>query len=125
MSFRVCSTPGCPTIHEATGRCADCRRKAEQARRGGRNPYSSRGHQRFRSAVLARNPRCVCPGDCGDHRGWCGKRATVADHFPLERDELIAQGLNPNGAEHGRGVCASCHSKKTARTRPGGWHAER
>lgn len=123
MGYRVCSRPGCPKLHQGSGRCPDCRAQADRDRRPHGNPYSSRGHRAFREAVLARNPRCVCPGDCGTHTGWCGTPATVADHFPLERVELIEAGLDPNDPAHGRGVCRPCHDRKTARTRPGGWHA--
>jgi hypothetical protein len=72
--------------------------------------------------VLAKHPRCVCAGECGKHDTLCAAVATVADHHPLERDELVAAGLNPNDPRHGRGLCAPCHGGKTARTRPAGWN---
>lgn len=124
MGWRVCSRPGCPNLHQGTGRCPACRTRADKQRRPKGNPYASAGHLAFRRDVLAANPRCVCPGDCGKHVGWCGAVSTVADHHPLERVELIDAGMDPDDPVHGRGVCVPCHSGKTARTRPGGWHAE-
>ena len=50
--------------------------------------------------------------------------ATVADHWPLTRRELVAAGLDPDHPARGRGLCAPCHAKATAldpRTR-GGWN---
>lgn len=121
MAWRACSTPGCGTLHEAGGRCADCRARADKRRRPQGNPYNTPGHLAFRDAVLARHPRCICPGDCGKHNGWCGAISTVADHHPHERVDLIAAGLNPDDPQHGRGVCKPCHDAKTARTKPAGW----
>lgn len=119
MGYRVCSTHGCPTLHEGTGKCDGCRAKADKQRRPDGNPYTTPGHKAFRETVLARNPRCVCPGDCGHHTGWCGKPSTVADHYPTERVDLITQGKNPNDPRYGRGVCKPCHDAKTARTASG------
>ena len=103
--------------------CDGCRARADRDRRPEGNPYSTRGHRRFRELVLARNPRCVCSGECGRHTGWCGKRSTVADHHPLERVDLVAMGVDPDDPARGRGVCTGCHNRKTARTKPAGWNA--
>jgi 5-methylcytosine-specific restriction protein A len=46
-----------------------------------------------------------------------------ADHWPLSRRQLAAQGMNPNDPKHGRGLCTPCHSRETARDQPGGWNA--
>jgi 5-methylcytosine-specific restriction protein A len=70
--------------------------------------------QRFRRGVLDRDPVCkVC---------WA-EPATVADHYPKSRRQLVAEGLDPNNPQHGRGLCASCHGKETAKNQPGGWNA--
>jgi 5-methylcytosine-specific restriction protein A len=122
MAYRVCSTSGCGVLHQGTGRCPSCRADADKKRRPKGNPYSTRGHQAFREGVLAKHPRCVCRGECGKHDTMCARPSTVADHWPLEREELIAAGMNPNDPRHGRGLCAPCHGGKTARTRPGGWN---
>jgi 5-methylcytosine-specific restriction protein A len=49
--------------------------------------------------------------------------ATVADHYPLSRKELIDAGLDPNDPQHGRGLCKPCHDRETAQNQPGGWNA--
>lgn len=121
MAWRVCSTPGCGKLHEGTGKCPDCRTLADKTRTSGKYTGTA-GHSRFREDVLALNPRCVCPGDCGRHTGWCGQPATVADHYPIERADMITLGRDPNDPTNGRGLCHPCHSAHTARTRPGGWN---
>ena len=118
MTLRVCSRPGCPTLTD-TGRCPACTTQADQ-RRGtaSQRGYTSKGHQRFRTAVLTRDPVCVCTSDCDWHLGAteCLAIATVADHWPLERVELVARGLDPNDPDAGQGMCARCHDHKTATT---------
>lgn len=32
MAWRVCSTPGCPEVHQGSGKCPACRREADAAR---------------------------------------------------------------------------------------------
>ena len=117
-ALRPCATPGCPNVTpRGVTRCDDCTRdharqldarRESQTQRG----YNSRGHRRFRRVVLARDPLCVI----------CGAVATVADHWPTSRRDLVAQGLNPNDPSRGRGLCASCHGKETAEHQPGGWN---
>lgn len=119
--LRVCSTPGCPTLHPGSGRCVACRRAGERARRPTGNPYSTTGHRRFREGVLAKHPYCVCTGECGWHEGVCGAVSTVADHHPRERVDLVAMGAEPDDPQYGRGLCKPCHDRRTARTRPAGW----
>lgn len=53
--------------------------------------------------------------------------ATVADHHPLSRKQLIDAGLNPDDPNAGRGLCKPCHDRETATNQPGGWaiHAKR
>lgn len=110
MARRVCSRPGCPTLHEGTGRCPECRAQADRDRRPEGNPYSTPGHLAFREAVLARDPICVL----------CMRvHATVADHYPIERRDLVEQGLDPNDPARGRGLCKRCHDQHTARTASG------
>ena len=122
--WRVCSIPGCPEYTDQGGRCAEHRREAERRRGSARQRgYGRRHEQRFRPGVLARDPRCVCTGDCGAHAGLCAAVSNVADHHPVERVDLVAMGQDPNEPDHGRGVCAPCHDRKTARTKPAGWAA--
>ena len=109
-----CPTPRCPQLTTG-GRCADCRRRADVARgtpteRG----YNSAGHRRFRTAVLDRDPICVL----------CElAAATVADHWPRSRRELIVAGRDPDDPRAGRGLCKRCHDRETAVNQPGGWNA--
>ena len=114
MTWRVCSTPGCPNLQQGRGKCPACKAKADRARRPHGNPYATPGHHAFREAVLARDPICVV---------CLSARATVADHYPLDRVDLIDQGLDPNDPSRGRGVCKPCHDKHTARSKPSGWNA--
>lgn len=123
MPYRVCTRAGCGTLHQGTGMCPSCRSAADKQRRPEGNPYVTRGHQRFRAGVLARDPYCVCQGDCGHHTMTCGAPASIADHYPHERVDLVTMGLDPNDPRHGRGLCPKCHNAKTARTRPGGWNS--
>lgn len=110
---RVCTTPGCPEL-VTTGRCPNCRRTADQAR-GTRQQrgYDTRWERR-RATYLARHPFCqLCPAT-----------ATVADHWPRSRRDLVAAGVpDPDADQHLRPLCAPCHSRQTAQHQPGGWHA--
>lgn len=111
--MRVCNVPGCPTL-TAGRRCekhaAAARRRHSQATAA----YSTKGHKRFRAAVLARDPLCVL----------CRLApSTVADHYPRSRADLEQLRMDPDNPKHGRGLCAPCHSRETARLQPGGWNA--
>lgn len=114
-AMTVCNRADCTTkIPQGQGRCAACQAQADRNRRPSGNPYSSSGHLAFRTAVLDRDPICVV----------CEIRvATVADHYPTDRRDLVDLGLDPNDPRYGRGVCASCHNKSTAQRSPGGWNA--
>jgi 5-methylcytosine-specific restriction protein A len=114
--FRVCSVPGCPTIHDgATGsRCPSHYKAARRTRNQKTSVYKTAGHtKRFRPGVLDRDPICVL----------CNIRAsTVADHYPKSREELVALGFDPDDPKHGRGLCKPCHDSETAKNQPGGWN---
>ena len=112
---KVCNVPGCPEIGAwERGRCpthekaADLKRGTPTARGYGR------AHRlRFREGVLAKHPVCqLC------------RRApsTVADHYPKDRRQLVALGLDANDPQHGRGLCKPCHDRETAKYQPGGWN---
>lgn len=120
-----CSTPGCPNI-TAGGRCDDHRTAAADQRgtstdRG----YDARHRHRFRAAVLDRDPTCTCRNRQHRHHAgrFCWAVATVADHHPLSRRQLIDRGLDPNDPDRGRGLCKPCHDPETAQHQPGGWNA--
>lgn len=113
--MRVCSVSGCPTIYPSSegSRCAKHRQESKQAHWAKTTAYSSKGHRQFRDAVLRRDPICVL----------CGlKQATVADHYPRTRAELLDLGLNANDPQYGRGLDKQCHDQHTAATSPGGWN---
>lgn len=111
-AMRVCPTPGCPNLTSG-GRCQGCRSEAEE-RRGSRQ---ARGYdaawERKRARYLTAHPICVL----------CSGMATVADHHPTSRRDLLAQGVTDLDADHRlRALCAPCHSSETARLQPGGWN---
>lgn len=113
--WRVCGVRGCPNSYEGTeSRCAEHRKAADRRHWEDSAPYKSPGHRnRFRPGVLGRDTLCVL----------CRiAPATVADHWPKSRKELVALGLDPDDPEYGRGLCHRCHSAETARLQPGGWH---
>lgn len=94
----VCNTPGCPTLTERAY-CGDCSRERE-AERGS---STARGYgaewRRMRLYILARDPRC---------RMGCGRPSVEVDHItPRSRGGLDL----PSNL---RGLCKSCHSRKTA-----------
>lgn len=121
-SWRVCSRPGCPEFTQS-GRCAGCRSEAEQRRGSPRQRGYGKEHaERFRPGVLAKDPTCVCTEESHGHTIPCGQPSRHADHWPLDRRELTARGLDPDDPRHGRGLCQPCHSSETARHQPGGWH---
>lgn len=121
--WRVCSTPGCPEFSDRGGKCDDHRREAEQRRGTARQRGYGREHEtRFRPAVLARDPLCVCTEESHGHSTRCGQRSVHADHWPLSRRELAAQGKDPDDPANGRGLCGPCHSRETAVAQPGGWN---
>lgn len=108
MGYRVCSTPGCPALHEGAGRCPRCRAEADRRRRPNGSPYSTRGHRiDFREQVLTNDPICVV---------CMSARSTVADHYPLDRVDLVERGMDPNDPAHGRGLCKPCHDSHTAKS---------
>lgn len=115
-AMKVCNVHGCPNIHNNTGgRCPSCEAKADAKHWAKTRAYSSAGHRTFRTAVLTRDPICVI----------CNlAQSTIADHWPMERTELIDAGLNPNDPARGRGLCKPCHDRWTAQSHPAGWHAQ-
>lgn len=112
---RPCTIPGCPELTPRGGRCPAHEREANRERASRGSTYDVRW-QRIRRAYLYNHPWCVL----------CGTAATVADHFPLSRRELVARGEpNPDAWKHLRPLCTSCHNRETARNQPGGFAAER
>lgn len=123
--WSVCSKPGCPTVHEGSGRCPECKAADNAARGTFRQRGYRSGHNKFRAGVLAKNGgMCACDGctaPSNRHVGPCLNRANTADHWPLSRRDLEATGLDPDDPKHGRPLCHPCHSSHTGRAQPGGW----
>lgn len=114
---KPCPTPGCPGLVRK-GACSTCSRQAEQ-RRGSAaaRGYTGQHVDRFRAQVLRAQPWCVL---CLPARR---EPSTVADHWPRSRRQLVAEGLDPNDPQYGRGICHVHHSRETARHQPGGFAA--
>lgn len=114
QALSICSVPGCPELTQG-GPCATHKRAAEQ-RRGSaaQRGYSGKAWRFARRVVLRQNPICVL----------CEREfATVADHWPTSRRELVAQGVTDPDAPHRlRALCGPCHGSETAREQPGGWN---
>lgn len=124
-AWTVCSQPGCPEYTQQ-GRCEEHRRKAERRRGSARQRgYGGQHETRFRPGVLARDPHCRCAGcpSCSTAGTRCERESKHADHWPLDRRQLVEQGLDPNDPDHGRGLCQPCHSHATTQHQPGGWNS--
>lgn len=113
---KVCSAPGCPTIHKNPGaKCDEHKKEADRQHWANTTGYNTAGHRNvFRPAVLTRDPICVIPG--------CNQPSEVADHYPRSRKELIELHLNPDDPQYGRGLCTLHHNQETAINQPGGWN---
>jgi len=113
----MCAHMGCAnTAADNSSSCDEhlAEKRAATDRARGRRGYDTRGHRkRFRLSVLHRDPLCVL----------CGHIATIADHYPKSRRDLINTGSDPDDPQHGRGLCKPCHDTETATHQPGGWHA--
>lgn len=74
--------------------------------------YGTNAHKYgFRANVLQNCfYRCQWP----DER--CLEVATVADHFPRTRKQLLADGDNPDDPRFGRALCKRHHDSHTAST---------
>lgn len=112
----VCTHPGCPLL-TAASRCDEHQRAADAARgTAAERGYGGKAYRFGRRAVLRRDPVCVLCHTAP---------ATVADHYPVSRRELLAMGIrNPDAPDRMRGLCASCHGRETAELQPGGWNRD-
>lgn len=104
---RTC--PNCRRVLRAPGACPTCKARDEQ-RAPAASDYGGDWPAR-RALFLSLHPWCVL----------CGKRAKVADHYPISRRELVAHhALDPDADEHLRPLCIPCHRRETNRHQPGG-----
>ena len=113
-SKSVCPQSGCPAITDG-GRCDEHKREADRARgTSAERGYNSPQWRAIRRRVLRRDRTCRV---CG------AAEATVADHYPDSRKELLDAGVSDPDALHRlRGLCRPCHSRETAKHQPGGWN---
>ncbi|MDP8971189.1 MAG: HNH endonuclease [Actinomycetota bacterium] len=110
--LRRCTTPGCPHKVEA-GRCPIHARNRLITRQRDPGATYHGDWPRRRLDYLARHPVCVL----------CGRAATVADHHPHSRRQLIRAGVaDPDADQHLRPLCKPCHDRQTGLNQPGGWN---
>jgi 5-methylcytosine-specific restriction protein A len=97
----VCVEPGCPNLKPCSAHRRD--RGRPNATDRGYGPRWKRNRARYLNA----NPTCID----------CGGKATVPDHDPVSRRELVARGdPNPDAWHHLKPRCKPCHDRKTGRT---------
>ena len=89
MAKRVCSKPGCPTIHDGVGQCPRCAAESDRARGTLEQRGYGREHRRLRAAYarrMAAGERFLCAkcaslvdprsrwdlGHTDDRTGWTG-----------------------------------------------------
>mgnify|MGYP007028316317 CR=1 FL=1 len=117
FDVQVCSTSGCPHLVSSGSLCDECRKAKDKRRSRGRNPYTSKAHRLARARVLARDPRCVCPGDgpdgCGRHHGLCGAPAPS----PTIGRSNESSSSKPDWTPTTRHACAACASVATTARR--------
>lgn len=76
--------------------------------------YGNNWRKKVRGPYLAANPRCV--GVLGQHHPNCDGRATIPDHYPKTRAELVRMGVpDPDAWHRLQPLSDSCHKWKTAR----------
>lgn len=113
----VCSTPGCPVLVSAAGRCPECKARAAAARSPIKNRGRSARWQRTSKAYLQANPLCEC-AECEAIAAPLRPRATEVDHI---------DGLGPLGPRgydwtNLRAMTKAHHARETAQRQPGGWN---
>ena len=116
--LKPCTVPGCPGRAE-TGRCARCRNDRQGNTRLRVDTAAQRGYdarwRRRRADYLVEHPLCAL----------CRRLAAVADHYPISRRQLLAEGVwDPDADEHLRPLCKPCHDRQTGLRQPGGWRQQ-
>jgi 5-methylcytosine-specific restriction protein A len=110
-SARLCA--GCGTI--VNGRCPTCTKATRQASDAVRESPAQRGYdshwrRSIRPAFLRQHPICVL----------CGALASVPDHWPETRKELVGRGVSDPDADHRlRALCKTCHDRYGLSDHPG------
>lgn len=98
----ACHRCGRPTA-EADGVCPTCKARVSPQS----SPYWESEWKRRSVSFLRKHTKCAL----------CGSRATVADHYPDTRRELLARGVaDPDTEDRLRPLCASCHASRGRRS---------
>jgi 5-methylcytosine-specific restriction protein A len=110
------AVPSCPELTTG-GPCAEhAKQRAKQRTNRGGSAYGRNWRERVQPRFIYQNPWCVL----------CGRAASVADHWPTSRRDLVARGEpNPDAFEHLRALCKACDAKERPKREPGGWLAEK
>ena len=119
-----CNVGLCPNERApGSAQCLDHRRALERDRgTSAERGYNSKRWLSTKRTVKRRDPFCTCTEpNCHNENpdgGGCMQVSTDVDHHPEGRKELLARGVkDPDDPKFCRGLCHSCHSRKTARER--------
>jgi 5-methylcytosine-specific restriction protein A len=114
-ALQLCATPRCTELVER-GHCDEHRRAQRRAVDRRRPTARQRGYdaawQRARAAYLAEHLTCECDDPA------CREPAVDVDH----RDGLGPSGPRGQDPTNLRAMAHACHSRRTARDQPAGWH---
>lgn len=110
--MKICAKPGCPELARSGSYCARHRpaRTFQHTKKTAERGYGG-AHQRWRKAVLRRDPICV---DC-----LAAGRATPA----TDADHIDGNPFN-RALDNGRGLCRTCHNRRTHGADARARHAE-
>jgi hypothetical protein len=110
-----CTTPGCPGRTITGGRCARCLARVPPRPSAAERGYGATWRYVTRPEFLARHPTCAL----------CSQPATVPDHYPRSRRQLVRAGVpDPDAERFLRPLCDEHHRVETARRQPGLWHRD-
>lgn len=86
VALRVCTTPGCGTLHDQGGRCTECRRTADRERGSRQERGYDAEHERTKTRLLPAAIGKPCPR--------CGNPMLSTDD--LELGHTIDRALDPS-----------------------------
>ncbi|MGH6657600.1 MAG: HNH endonuclease signature motif containing protein [Actinocrinis sp.] len=111
----------CPNKAVIHGLCKDCHDEREREYDAQRPNATARGYdarwRETRRAYLNGHPYCESDA-CKALPAWKRPAAREVDHI----DGLGPLGPRGHDPDNLRALCKPCHSKRTARDQPGGWH---
>lgn len=109
---RVCAHPGCPELVKSPARyCEQHAPKRKPSKRSGPSPYDAEW-RRVRKRFLAAHPYCCDLFGIHAYRGEVALAVDVDHIVPLREG-------GTNDEENLRGLCRSCHSRRTGRDQSG------